>query len=237
MRNPLLVLFVACIVFIVPAASAEDIIISSVNSHNFSGLPNEDFEGSFTVLNNGTQAHNLEFRTSGLSALDVTISPNKITLRPGESQGIRFGIVSDPEDEGLFVGKIIGSGVGINSMFVDVILNLSTVNFMAFTIDEVRLGGIVLNNLTNTTGFGPGDLVELSINVHNQYSDPGDPSIDSIHFVDVLFPDFLDEGTRDFEPEFEASSITLRPGTSQELISKKFRIPFDLENAIAAHAG
>ncbi|HLC19605.1 MAG TPA: hypothetical protein VJK72_01710, partial [Candidatus Nanoarchaeia archaeon] len=150
MRNPLLVLFVACIVFIVPAASAEDIIISSVNSPNFSGLPNEDFEGSFTVLNNGTQAHNLEFRTSGLSALDVTISPNKITLRPGESQGIRFGIVSDPEDEGLFVGKIIGSGVGINSMFVDVILNLSTVNFMAFTIDEVRLGGIVLNNLTNT---------------------------------------------------------------------------------------
>src|SRR3989338_8768856 len=58
------------------------IVITNINSQNFSGLPNKDFDLRFTVLNNGTQQRSLRVTDSGFGSLDIQISPEDLSLGP-----------------------------------------------------------------------------------------------------------------------------------------------------------
>ncbi len=240
MKNPSTLLLICCLTFLfvflltplvhATANSTGGIIITSISTQNFSGLPNKDFDGTFTVTNNGTLLQNIRISQTGLGSLDIVFAPEKFDLGAGQSQNVHFDIESDAGDEDLFKGIIIAQSDASHKDFFSLSINLSTERFAAVRASDVFLGRIELNNGTNTTGFYPGQLVELEIFFENNYRKSTDPIIESFRRFEVFFEDFSDESTTDFEPEFGDISLSIEPASIRSIKSKQFRIPFDTTN-------
>ena len=234
MRKILLLLVISTFLILSSASASStpnskgSINISSIISQSFSGLPNEDFESSFTVINNGANTTDIQILESGFGSLDLEFSADDFTLAPGEARIVTFEILSNPEDEDLFNGTITAQRDSNNKDSFTVSVNLSTIGKQLLIIESVKLDNILLQANANNTGFYPGQPLKLKLTLHNNYEENDDPLIDSIVDLNVEFENFQDESKSDLEVEFDDLDIAIKPSSTEEIASKEFRIPFDL---------
>jgi hypothetical protein len=211
-----------------PIAFAQSMLVTDLTNNNFTGIPNQDFEGSFKVTNNGSTQIGVSLTHQDFGDLEIKFDLENFNLQAGESKTIDFDIKSKAEDDEIYAGKFKAKQ-GSQEVFLNMSVDLRIpANFSKLEISNVELNDILIEANKNVTGFSPAKLTKLEFELKNTYNLTGDPSIDDFDIQATLI-NIKDQSTKDLAIDFD-ENVVLDYGEKKKFKSEEFRIPYDVEH-------